>query len=109
MRIDYEFVFFDVFFADFYIKSSFPQNLASVRHQEFVGNGQHDAQELLTILLDAIHEVNQIERRSFFCFGNKDSFYFVSQDLNRIKNKPQVPPVEDQGRSDNVRIGNECD
>ncbi|CAF1633950.1 unnamed protein product [Adineta ricciae] len=55
------------------------RSLASVRHQEFVGNGQHDAQELLTILLDAIHE-----------------------DLNRIINKPQVPPVEDQGRSDYI-------
>ncbi|CAF3581966.1 unnamed protein product [Rotaria sp. Silwood1] len=53
--------------------------LAAQRHQEFVGNGQHDAQELLTILLDAIHE-----------------------DLNRIKTKPQVPPIEDQGRSDHI-------
>ncbi|CAF3371200.1 unnamed protein product [Rotaria sp. Silwood2] len=52
---------------------------AAKRHQEFVGNGQHDAQELLTILLDAIHE-----------------------DLNRIKTKPQVPPIEDQGRSDHI-------
>lgn len=52
---------------------------AAQRHQEFVGNGQHDAQELLTIVLDAIHE-----------------------DLNRVKNKPLVPPVEDQGRPDHV-------
>lgn len=35
------------------------QNYAAKRHQEFVGNGQHDAQELLTILLDAIHEVKK--------------------------------------------------
>jgi ubiquitin C-terminal hydrolase len=34
------------------------QEYAAQRHQEFVGNGQHDAQELLTIVLDAIHEVN---------------------------------------------------
>ncbi|CAF3885372.1 unnamed protein product [Adineta steineri] len=49
------------------------------RHQEFVGNGQHDAQELLTILLDALHE-----------------------DLNRVQNKPQVPPIEDENRPDYV-------
>ncbi|CAF0984223.1 unnamed protein product [Adineta steineri] len=55
------------------------RSLASQRHQEFVGNGQHDAQELLTIILDAIHE-----------------------DLNRVVVKPQVPPVEDQGRSDHI-------
>ncbi|CAF1282003.1 unnamed protein product [Rotaria sordida] len=52
---------------------------AAQRHQEFVGNGQHDAQELLTILLDAIHE-----------------------DLNRIITKPQVPPIEDQSRPDHI-------
>ena len=34
------------------------QSFAAERHQEFVGNGQHDAQELLTIVLDAIHEVS---------------------------------------------------
>ncbi|UJR15384.1 hypothetical protein I4U23_002332 [Adineta vaga] len=60
-------------------KHSWTYGLASKRHQEFVGNGQHDAQELLNILLDAIHE-----------------------DLNRVKTKPQVPPVEDQGRPDHV-------
>jgi ubiquitin C-terminal hydrolase len=37
------------------------QGLAAKRHQEFVGNGQHDAQELLTIILDAIHEVQNIQ------------------------------------------------
>jgi ubiquitin C-terminal hydrolase len=37
--------------------SFFPQEYAAKRHTEFVGNGQHDAQELLTIVLDAIHEV----------------------------------------------------
>ncbi|CAF1580390.1 unnamed protein product [Rotaria magnacalcarata] len=55
------------------------RNYAAKRHQEFVGNGQHDAQELLTILLDAVHE-----------------------DLNRVITKPQVPPIEDQGRPDHV-------
>ena len=55
------------------------QDLAAKRHQEFVGNGQHDAQELLNIILDAIHE-----------------------DLNRVISKPLVPPVEDQNRPDQV-------
>ncbi|CAF0764881.1 unnamed protein product [Didymodactylos carnosus] len=55
------------------------RNLVAQRHQEFVSNGQHDAQELLTILLDALHE-----------------------DLNRVKIKPNVPAVEDQGRPDSV-------
>jgi ubiquitin C-terminal hydrolase len=46
------------------------QNLAAKRHQEFVGNGQHDAQELLTILLDAIHEVKNIQVNLFFFTRN---------------------------------------
>jgi len=46
----------------------FFQSLAAKRHQEFVGNGQHDAQELLTILLDAIHEVKTIQSNLFFSF-----------------------------------------
>ena len=33
------------------------QSFAAQRHQEFIGTGQHDAQEFLTVLLDAIHEV----------------------------------------------------
>ena len=38
------------------------QSFAAKRHQEFVGHGQHDAQELLTILLDALHEVREHTR-----------------------------------------------
>ena len=38
---------------------AFLQDLAAKRHQEFVGSGQHDAQELLNIVLDAIHEVSR--------------------------------------------------
>ncbi|CAF1407064.1 unnamed protein product [Rotaria sp. Silwood1] len=60
-----------------YIIANQLRDFAAKRHQEFVGNGQHDAQELLTILLDAIHE-----------------------DLNRVINKPLVPPIEDENRPD---------
>jgi hypothetical protein len=41
-----------------YINANRLREYAAKRHQEFVGNGQHDAQELLTIVLDAVHEVN---------------------------------------------------
>lgn len=44
----------------FLIRSFLLQSFVAKRHQEFVGNGQHDAQELLTILLDAVHEVRYI-------------------------------------------------
>ncbi|CAF0807692.1 unnamed protein product [Rotaria sordida] len=62
-----------------YIIANQIRDYAAKRHQEFVGNGQHDAQELLTILLDAIHE-----------------------DLNRVLNKPLVPPIEADNRSDDI-------
>ncbi|CAF2742050.1 unnamed protein product [Rotaria sp. Silwood2] len=62
-----------------YIIANQLRDYAAKRHQEFVGNGQHDAQELLTILLDAIHE-----------------------DLNRVINKPLVPPIEDENRPDEI-------
>jgi len=55
---------FDLFFVKIYIINFiifFVQEYAAKRHQEFVGNGQHDAQELLTILLDAIHEVKNFK------------------------------------------------
>ncbi|CAF1053922.1 unnamed protein product [Adineta ricciae] len=60
-----------------YIDANQLREYAGKRHQEFAGNGQHDAQEYLTVLLDSLHE-----------------------DLNRILNKPQVPPVEDENRPD---------
>ncbi|CAF3858722.1 unnamed protein product [Rotaria magnacalcarata] len=62
-----------------YIIANQLRDYAAKRHQEFVGNGQHDAQELLTILLDAIHE-----------------------DLNRVISKPLVPPIEDENRPDEI-------
>ncbi|UJR31273.1 hypothetical protein I4U23_018773 [Adineta vaga] len=62
-----------------YIDANRLREFAAKRHQEFIGNGQHDAQELLTIILDALHE-----------------------DLNRIIDKPQVPPVEDGNRPDHI-------
>jgi ubiquitin carboxyl-terminal hydrolase 4/11/15 len=44
---------------------------------QFSGYQQHDSQELLAFLLDGLHE-----------------------DLNRIKNKPYVPDVEAEGKTD---------
>jgi ubiquitin C-terminal hydrolase len=56
MQTYYEYDSFDlVYHIDIFLFS--PQEYAAKRHTEFVGNGQHDAQELLTIVLDAIHEV----------------------------------------------------
>ena len=55
-------------------RQSLFQSFAAQRHQEFVGNGQHDAQELLTILLDAVHEV----QNDIF------SFTFSKENLPRI-------------------------
>lgn len=62
-----------------YINANRLREYLGKRHQEFAGHGQHDAQELLTILLDALHE-----------------------DLNRVLNKPQVPAVEDENLTDEL-------
>jgi len=62
-----------------YVYANKLRDLVAKRHQEFVGNGQHDAQELLNVVLDAIHE-----------------------DVNRVISKPSVPPVEDQNRPDEI-------
>ena len=58
MAINYEFVFPDVWERQSFVYL-FLQSFVAKRHQEFIGNGQHDAQELLTVLLDAIHEVKK--------------------------------------------------
>lgn len=71
MQIDYEFDRFDWFLK---IIIELLQEYVGKRHQEFAGNGQHDAQELLTILLDALHEVNPI----FFCI------IVIQRQINRI-------------------------
>ena len=54
MQINYECANSDLFFD---VRTLSFQEYAAKRHQEFVSNGQHDAQELLMVLLDAIHEV----------------------------------------------------
>ena len=46
---------------------------------QFLGYQQHDSQELLTFLLDGLHE-----------------------DLNRIKKKPYIELQDASGRPDNV-------
>lgn len=55
------------------------QDFAAERHQEFVGNGQHDAQELLTIVLDAIHEVSQSNRTTDCIFSSVLGFESCAQ------------------------------
>eukprot|EP01105_Mastigella_eilhardi_P002122 TRINITY_DN1254_c0_g1_i1.p1 TRINITY_DN1254_c0_g1~~TRINITY_DN1254_c0_g1_i1.p1 ORF type:complete len:1404 (+),score=288.29 TRINITY_DN1254_c0_g1_i1:40-4251(+) len=56
--------------------SSFKKTLARYA-QQFAGNQQHDAHELLIFLLDALHE-----------------------DLNRVKKKPYTEAVDAEGKSD---------
>jgi ubiquitin C-terminal hydrolase len=50
---------------------------------QFSGYQQHDSQELLSFLLDGLHE-----------------------DLNRIKQKPYIEIEDDDGRPDQVSIFN---
>ena len=57
-----------------------PKKLKSViamRSSHFGGDSQHDSHEFMSYLLDGLHE-----------------------DLNRIKEKPQTPPIESDDRSD---------